>query len=64
MVCIVEGIEEIFMERMDILESRKSIENQGELFAEGLCRELDFSGVEICDVLEIVSGCEILRPYF
>lgn len=54
-VCIVEGVEEILVERVDILESRKAIENQGELLSEGLLCEFDFPGVEICDLLEIVQ---------
>jgi hypothetical protein len=47
MVGIVEGIEEIFVERMDILQAGKSVQDEGELLCECLLREFDFSGIEI-----------------
>jgi hypothetical protein len=47
MVGIVEGIEKIFVERMDILQAGKSVQDEGELFCECLLREFDFSGIEI-----------------
>jgi hypothetical protein len=36
------------MERVDILESRKAVEDERELLRESLLRKLDFSGIEIC----------------
>jgi len=48
MIGIVEGIEEVFMERMDILEAGESVQDEGELLCECLLREFDLSGVEIC----------------
>ena len=47
MIGIIEGIEEIFVERMDILESREAIEDERQLFGEGFLGELDLSGIEI-----------------
>jgi hypothetical protein len=45
-VGIVEGVEEILVERVDVLESGKAVEDGGELFRKGLLGELDLSGVE------------------
>lgn len=47
MVGIVEGIEKILVKRVDILQTREVVEDQGELLAEGFLCELDFSGIEI-----------------
>lgn len=47
MVGVVEGIEEIFVERVDILQSGESVEDQGELLAERLLCEFDLSSVKI-----------------
>ena len=46
MVGIVEGIEKIFVERMDVLKSGKTLENGTKFLGEGLLRKLDLSGVE------------------
>lgn len=46
-IFIVKGIEEIVVEWVDILHSRKSIQNQRYLLREGLLGELDLSGVKI-----------------
>lgn len=46
MVGIVEGVEEIFVEWMDVLQTRKAIKNGLQLFTECLGGELDLSGVE------------------
>lgn len=48
MVGIVEGVEKILVERMDILQPWESVENERDLFAEGLLRELDLPCVEVC----------------
>lgn len=48
-VGVVEGIEEIFVEGVNILETGESIQNKLEFFGESLLREFDFSGVEIWD---------------
>ena len=49
MVGIVKCVEEIFVERVDILEARKSVEDKGELFAEGLLCEFDLPSIEVAD---------------
>ncbi len=46
MVGIVECVEEIFVERMDILKSRETLKDGLELFRERLGRKLDLSSVE------------------
>jgi len=48
-VCIVKGIEEIFVERVDILQPWEAVKNEGELLSEGFLSKLDLSGVEICE---------------
>lgn len=50
MVGIVEGIEKIFVERVDILKTWESIEDQRELLGEGLLGELDLTGIEIWEI--------------
>ena len=49
MVGIVQSIEKIFVERVDVLESRKAVEYCLKFFAEGLGGKLDFSSVEPCN---------------
>lgn len=46
MVGIVEGIEKIFVEGMDVYESRESFKDSLEFFAERLRGKLDFSSVK------------------
>ena len=46
MVCIIEGIEEIFVEGMYILQTGKAIEDKGDFFREGLLCVFDFACVE------------------
>jgi hypothetical protein len=46
-VSVVEGVHEIAMERMDVLESREAIEDGLELLGERLRGVLDFPGVEL-----------------
>ena len=48
MVGVVEGVEQVFVERMNVLQTRKAAEDERELLGEGLLREFNFSGVEIC----------------
>lgn len=48
MVGIVEGIEEVFVERMDVLQPRKPFKDSLELFTECLGGKLDLSSVEAC----------------
>lgn len=48
MVGIVESVEEVFVERVDVLQSRKPVEDGLELFGEGLGGEFDLASVEIC----------------
>lgn len=49
MVGIVEGVEQILVERMDILQSGKALEDGAKLLREGLLGELDLTGVEGCE---------------
>jgi hypothetical protein len=48
MVGIVEGVEQVFVERMNVLQARKAVEDERELFSEGLLCEFNFAGIEIC----------------
>ena len=47
MVGIVEGIQEIFMKRMNILESRKAVQYQRELFRKCFLGVFDLPSIEI-----------------
>ena len=47
MVGIVKGVEEVFVERVDILKSREAVQYQLELLCERLLREFDLSCIEI-----------------
>lgn len=47
-VRIVEGVEQILVERVDVLKPGKAVEDGAELVGEGLLGELDLSGVESC----------------
>ena len=49
MVGIVEGVEKILVERMNVLKSWETVENERDLLAEGLLRELDLAGIEVYD---------------
>jgi hypothetical protein len=51
-VRIVEGVEQILVERVDVLETGKAVEDGGKLVGEGLLGELDLSGVESCLMCE------------
>ena len=46
MVGIVEGVEKILVERVDVLEPGKALEDGAELLGESFLTELDLSGVE------------------
>lgn len=48
MVGIVEGVEEIFVEGVDVLQSWEAVKNERQLLREGFLCELDFPGIEIC----------------
>ena len=46
LLCVVESIEQIAVERVDVLETRKSCNGGGESFGKGLGGVLDFSSAE------------------
>jgi hypothetical protein len=46
-VCIVESVEEVFVEGMDVLQAGEAVQDEGKLLSECFLRELDLSGVEI-----------------
>lgn len=48
-VGIVEGVEKILVERMDVLKSWETVENERDLLAEGLLCKLDLAGIEVYD---------------
>jgi hypothetical protein len=47
-VGIVERVEEILVERMDVLEARETVQNGAEFLGKGLLSELDLSRIESC----------------
>ncbi len=47
-VCVVEGVEEIFVERMNVLQPREAIKNERKLLAECFLCKFNLSGIEIC----------------
>jgi hypothetical protein len=49
MVGIIESVEQITVERVDIVQLRESLESGSETVAKGLCGVLDFPGVEGTD---------------
>jgi hypothetical protein len=49
MVGIVEGVEEIFVEGMDVLQPREAVKNERKLLGEGFLCKFNLSGVEICE---------------
>lgn len=48
MVGIVECVEQILVERMNILQSGKTLEDGTELFGKGFLGELDLSSIKAC----------------
>lgn len=50
MVCIVQGVEQIFVEWVNVLQPWEAVEDGLEFLAEGLSCELDLSRVEVCDM--------------
>ena len=52
-VRIVEGVEQVLVERMNILQPGETLEDGAELLREGLLGKLDFSSIECWDMLVI-----------
>ena len=46
MVGIVEGVDEVFMKRVDVLKAGETVKDCSQFFAEGFLRVFDLSGVE------------------
>jgi len=46
MVGIVKGVEQIFVERVDILKTRETVKDGRELLGKGLCGVFDLANVE------------------
>ena len=57
MVGIVEGVEQILVERVDVLQAREAVEDGAKLLREGLLGKLDFSGVEACEDVSANRSC-------
>jgi hypothetical protein len=60
MIGIVEGVQEIFMEWMNVLEPWKAVQYQRELFCKCLLCVFNLSSIEICDWSEKLAkrfGC-------
>jgi hypothetical protein len=60
-VCIVEGVEQIAVERVDILQAGEGIDRLCEALGEGLGGVLDLTGVEGSDTADL-EACTNLRP--
>ena len=50
-VCVVEGVEEIFVEGMDVLQPREAVKNERKLLGESFLCKFNLSGIEICGKL-------------
>lgn len=66
-VGIVEGVEQVLVEGVDVLQAREAVEDLGELLREGLLRELDLARVETPDTADLearsdLGGKPSLRP--
>ena len=59
MVCVVEGIEEVFVERMYILQTREAIENDRYFLCECLLCIFHFSCVEASYSTDFESGSDL-----
>jgi len=60
-VCIVEGVEQILVERVDVGETGESIEDGLNLLGKRFAGELDLAHVESCEVL---SAPVLVVPFF
>lgn len=56
MVGIVKGVEQVLVERMDILKPRKAVQDRGKLLGESLLCKLDLSGVESWNMVSESAG--------
>ena len=56
-VGVVERVEQVLVERVDVLEPREAIEDERELLGEGLLCEFDLAGVKIWEEGESLAGC-------
>lgn len=56
---IVESIEQITVERVDILEAREGFDRGGEALGEGLSGVLDFSRVESSNSADLETGTDL-----
>lgn len=59
MVGIVEGVEQILVERVDIREAWETVENRCNLLREGLGRVLDFTDVEGANTVDLETGTDL-----
>lgn len=46
-VRIVEGVQEVFVEGVDVLQAGEAIQDEGKFLGESFLRKLDLSGIEI-----------------
>ena len=61
MVCIVQGVEQIAVERVDVLQAREGVDSLCEALGEGLGGVFDLTGVEGSDTADL-KACTNLRP--
>jgi hypothetical protein len=52
-VRIVERVQQIAVERVDVLEARKCLDGRREALSEGLCSELDLARIESSDSADL-----------
>lgn len=60
-VGIVESVEEIAMERVNVLEARETVDGGGQTLGEGLGGVLDFTGVESSYSADLEAGTNLCR---
>lgn len=59
MVGIVEGVEQVTVERMDVREAREGFNGGGEALSEGLGGVLDFAGVKGSDTADLETCADL-----
>ena len=59
MVGIVESVHEIFVKRVNVLQSREAIEDSLELFCKSFCGELDLSRVKSSYTRDLEAGSDL-----
>ncbi|GKT59111.1 conserved hypothetical protein [Colletotrichum tofieldiae] len=60
-VGVVEGVDQVLVEGVDVVEARERLDDLAELLADGLLGELDLAGVEAADSRDLETGSDLGR---